>query len=51
MERDEALRDFKADRKPVLVGTAVAARGLDIKNVEVVINYDLPKSINEYVHR
>jgi len=50
-EREEALDDFKCGRKPVLVATAVAARGLDIKNVELVINYDLPKSIDEYVHR
>ncbi|XP_013136976.1 PREDICTED: ATP-dependent RNA helicase vasa, isoform A-like [Papilio polytes] len=34
-----------------LVATAVAARGLDIKNVDIVVNYDLPKSIDEYVHR
>jgi len=45
------LDDFKSGRKPVLVATSVAARGLDIKNVELVINYDLPKSIDDYVHR
>merc|ERR1719228_1983490 len=50
-EREEALKDFKADRKPVLVATAVAARGLDIRGVQHVVNYDLPKSIDEYVHR
>jgi ATP-dependent RNA helicase DDX3X len=33
------------------VATAVAARGLDIDNVQQVINYDLPNSIDEYVHR
>ena len=51
LEREEALDDFKSGRKPVLVATSVAARGLDIKNVELVINYDLPKSIDDYVHR
>lgn len=50
-EREEALEDFKRERKPILVATAVAARGLDIDNVQHVINYDLPKSIEEYVHR
>jgi probable ATP-dependent RNA helicase DDX4 len=47
-EREEELEDFK--RKPILLATAVAARGLDIENVQHVINYDLPKSIEEYVH-
>ena len=50
-EREEALRDFRTGRNPVLVATAVAARGLDIPNVKHVINYDLPSSIDEYVHR
>ena len=42
-EREEALADFKAGRMPLLVATAVAARGLDIRDVAHVINYDLPK--------
>nr|CAD7423443.1 unnamed protein product [Timema monikensis] len=50
-EREEALADFKSGRRGVLVATAVAARGLDIKNVAHVVNFDLPKSIDEYVHR
>ncbi|XP_026463802.1 ATP-dependent RNA helicase vasa-like [Ctenocephalides felis] len=50
-EREEALRDFKQGTRGVLVATGVASRGLDIKNVRHVINYDLPKSIDEYVHR
>jgi len=50
-QREEALADFKSGRMGVLVATAVAARGLDIKNVYHVINYDMPHSIDEYVHR
>ena len=50
-EREEALRDFKCGKMPILVATAVAARGLDIQGVAHVINYDMPKEIDEYVHR
>lgn len=50
-EREEALSDFKRGKMSILVATAVAARGLDIKNVTHVINFDLPKTIDEYVHR
>lgn len=50
-EREEALREFKRGKMLILVATAVAARGLDIKNVSHVINFDMPKSIDEYVHR
>jgi superfamily II DNA/RNA helicase len=50
-ERESALRQFKTGARPILVATAVAARGLDISNVKFVINYDLPNDIDEYVHR
>jgi ATP-dependent RNA helicase DDX3X len=50
-EREEALRSFRCGRKPILVATAVAARGLDISNVKFVVNFDLPTDIDEYVHR
>ena len=50
-QRYEALDDFKTGKKPILVATSVAARGLDISGVGCVINYDLPKSVDEYVHR
>ncbi|XP_077203262.1 putative ATP-dependent RNA helicase DDX4 isoform X2 [Paroedura picta] len=50
-EREEALRDFRSGKCPVLVATSVAARGLDIENVHHVINVDLPSTIDEYVHR
>jgi len=50
-EREAALRSFKAGRTQILVATDVAARGLDIDDVAHVINYDLPKTIDSYVHR
>ena len=50
-EREAALSDFKSGRAPVLVATAVAARGLDIPNVTHVILYDLPTDVSEYTHR
>ncbi|XP_072427612.1 probable ATP-dependent RNA helicase DDX4 isoform X2 [Chiloscyllium punctatum] len=50
-EREIALSDFRTGKCPVLVATAVAARGLDIEHVQHVINFDLPSTIDEYVHR
>ena len=50
-EREEALRDFKSGRRPIIVCTAVAARGLDIPQVQHVVNFDMPKDVDEYVHR
>ncbi|KAG8232451.1 hypothetical protein J437_LFUL012375, partial [Ladona fulva] len=50
-EREDALRSFRSGCTPILVATAVAARGLDIPHVKHVINFDLPSDIEEYVHR
>ncbi|KAM7363203.1 ATP-dependent RNA helicase bel [Cochliomyia hominivorax] len=50
-EREEALRCFRSGECPILVATAVAARGLDIPHVKHVINFDLPSDVEEYVHR
>ena len=50
-QRETALSDFRAAKCKIIVATSVAARGLDIDNVKHVINYDLPKTIDEYVHR
>lgn len=50
-ERERALEYFRNGKCPVLVATAVAARGLDIPNVTHVVNYDLPTDIDDYVHR
>lgn len=50
-QRQRALGRFKADQVQVLVATDVAARGLDISGVSHVINYDLPATYDDYVHR
>ncbi|KAH8926085.1 DEAD-domain-containing protein [Atractiella rhizophila] len=50
-ERERALEMFRTGRTPIMVATAVAARGLDIPNVMQVISYDLPSDIDDYVHR
>lgn len=50
-ERETALADFRCGKCPILVATSVAARGLDIPEVEHVVNYELPREIEEYVHR
>jgi ATP-dependent RNA helicase RhlE len=49
--RTQALADFKAMRTDVLVATDVAARGIDIERLPVVLNYDLPRSPVDYLHR
>uniref|UniRef100_A0A8R1HT59 RNA helicase n=1 Tax=Caenorhabditis japonica TaxID=281687 RepID=A0A8R1HT59_CAEJA len=51
IERERNLDMFRSGQFPILVATAVAARGLDIPNVRHVINYDLPGDSDEYVHR
>ncbi|KAI8334785.1 P-loop containing nucleoside triphosphate hydrolase protein [Chlamydoabsidia padenii] len=50
-EREEALQAFRSGQVPILVATAVAARGLDIPNVTHVISFDVPKDIDDYTHR
>lgn len=50
-QRMQAIDGFKLGRYRVLVATDVASRGIDVKNIELVINYDLPDDIENYVHR
>jgi len=50
-EREAAIRSFKSGETPYLVATDVAARGLDISDVMHVINYQLPRDLDSYVHR
>jgi len=50
-QRKEALEGFKTGRYRVLVATDIASRGIDVKNIELVINFDLPENAEDYVHR
>lgn len=54
-EREDAMRAFRAGKAPLMVTTGVSARGIDVRNVKHVINYDLPTvehgGIQEYTHR
>lgn len=50
-QRQQALRMFKEDVVNILIATDVAARGLDIPNVSHVINYDVPQTYEDYIHR
>lgn len=50
-ERNEALRSFKNKTYPVMVATDVLARGIDIDNVSLIINYDIPNNPDDYIHR
>lgn len=51
VDRDSTIQDFKAGIFPVLVATSVAARGLDVKQLQLVVNYDAPNHMEDYVHR
>ena len=50
-ERNRALQAFKNKEIPVIVATDVLARGIDIKGVSIILNYDVPNSTDDYIHR
>lgn len=50
-QRRDALEGFKLGKYKVLVATDIAARGIDVSNIELVINYDIPEDAENYVHR
>lgn len=49
--RQRALDSFRSGKLPVLIATDVAARGIDVRGISLVVNYDLPESADSYVHR
>lgn len=51
VDREEALEDFREGRVRILIATDVASRGIDVKDITCVINYDFPRNIEDYVHR
>jgi ATP-dependent RNA helicase RhlE len=50
-ERTKALNSFKNGTVPIIVATDVLARGIDIANVSLIINYDVPQAVDDYIHR
>jgi ATP-dependent RNA helicase RhlE len=50
-QRKEALEGFRNGKYRVLVATDIAARGIDVKGIELVLNYDLPTNAEDYIHR
>ena len=51
IDRDQAFNDFKVGRFRVLISSNVTSRGIDIQQVSVVINFDVPKCVHNYLHR
>lgn len=50
-DRHEAIKKFKTGQVSIIIATDVASRGLDIKNIGTVVNFDVPKNIETHIHR
>ena len=50
-ERDTIMKEFRSGASRVLIATDLLARGIDVQQVSVVINYDLPNNRENYIHR
>lgn len=50
-ERNEVMKSFKAGDARVLIATNLIARGIDVQNVTLVLNFDIPKNCETYLHR
>lgn len=51
VDRDQTIVDFKSGVVPIVIATSVAARGLDVKSLKLVVQYDAPNHMEDYVHR
>eukprot|EP01125_Pyxidicula_operculata_P021074 TRINITY_DN798_c0_g1_i1.p1 TRINITY_DN798_c0_g1~~TRINITY_DN798_c0_g1_i1.p1 ORF type:complete len:512 (+),score=139.93 TRINITY_DN798_c0_g1_i1:3618-5153(+) len=51
LDRDFTIKDFKEGKFKILVATSIAARGLDVPHLRLVVNYDVPNHLEDYVHR
>jgi superfamily II DNA/RNA helicase len=50
-ERESVMRDFRNRKFPILVATDIVSRGIDIDNIGLIVNYDVPHDAEDYVHR
>ena len=50
-EREETIRNFENKKNRILITTDILSRGIDIKDIELVINYEVPKDVEDYIHR
>lgn len=50
-EREDLMNKFKAKKLPILIGTDVLSRGIDVEGIDLVVNYDVPPDAEDYVHR
>ena len=51
VEREKSFKDFRMGGSRVLISSNVTARGIDIQQVSIVVNFDLPKCVHNYLHR
>ena len=50
-ERSRIVKDFRSGESRILISTDLLSRGIDVQQVSIVINYDIPSSIDNYIHR
>ena len=50
-EREQALQDFRNEKISIIVATDILSRGIDIEDIDLVINYDVPNDGEDYIHR